>query len=114
MKDVERRFFYHCFPRRGAGSDAELVKGCKILEAIRDFGLLLTPQLLEWLQPQSSGTPPRRFMALQKRVCFTELAPYELPRHAEKFGHFALEFETDVIRSLGAVPVFYITFENLR
>jgi hypothetical protein len=54
------------------------------------------------------GGTPRTFPVLQKRVCFTELGPRELPQHAEKFGHFALEFEIDTVRRLGAVPVFYV------
>jgi hypothetical protein len=104
---MEERFFYHSFPRRGASTADENDKGCKILEAIRDFGLLLTPQLIEWNQP-NVGRPPRAFPVLQKRVCFTELNPFELPQHAQKFGHFALEFEIDTVRRLGAVPVFYV------
>jgi hypothetical protein len=105
---VPERYFYHSFPRRGASSADELNKGCKILEAIRDFGLLLTPQLIEWEQPSVGGAPPRTIPILQKRVCFTELAAPQLPAHAERFGHFALEFNIEVVRSLGAVPVFYI------
>jgi len=103
---MEERFFYHSFPR-GASIDDGIHKGCKILASIRDFGLLLTPQVIEWNQPISSGGS-RAFPVLQKRVCFTELAPFELCKHAEKFGHFALEFEIDVVRRLGAVPVFYV------
>lgn len=102
------RYFYHSFPRRGASMAEKTDKGCKILAAIRDFGLLLTPQLIEWQQPTSGGAPPRTIPVLQKRVCFTELAPPELPSHADRFGHFSLEFDIDVVRSLGAVPVFYI------
>jgi hypothetical protein len=105
---VPERYFYHSFPRRGASTVDEIEKGCKILAAICDFGLLLTPQLIEWEQPSVGDGPPRTFPVLQKRVCFTELSPPELPAHAERFGHFALEFDIDVIRSLGAVPVFYI------
>jgi hypothetical protein len=105
---MDERFFYHSFPRRGASTAEEIDKGCKILTAIRDFGLLLTPQLIEWNQPSFGGAPPRVFPVLQKRVCFTELGPLELPQHAEKFGHFALEFEIDTVRRLGAVPVFYV------
>jgi hypothetical protein len=41
-------------------------------------------------------------------VCFTELSPVELPRHANEFGHFALEFPIDTLKALGAFPVFYI------
>jgi hypothetical protein len=104
---MEERFFYHSFPRRGASTVEEIDKGCNILTAICDFGLLLTPQLIEWKQPNVGGAP-RVFPVLQKRVCFTELGPLELPEHAEKFGHFALEFEIDMVRRLGAVPVFYV------
>jgi hypothetical protein len=105
---VPERYFYHSFPRRGASTTDEIDKGCKILAAIRDFGLLLTPQLIEWQQPSAGSAAPRILPVLQKRVCFTELAPPELPIHAERFGHFALEFDIDVVRRLGAVPVFYI------
>jgi hypothetical protein len=101
------RYFYHSFPRVASNAD-EINKGCQILAAIRDFGLLLTPQLIEWRQPSSGGVQPRAFPVLQQRVCFTELAPHELPKHAQKFGHFALEFEIDTIRQLGAVPVYYV------
>src|SRR5713101_4938638 len=102
---LHERFFYHSFPRRGASTDAEAEKGKKILAAIRDFGLVLTPQFIEWSQP-SLGAPPRVLPILQKRVCFTELSLNELPGHAEKFGHFSLEFEIDRVRRLGAMPVF--------
>lgn len=105
---VQERYFYHSFPRRGAGSSQAIEKGSKILAAIRDFGLVLMPELIEWNQPSAGGASPRVFPVLQKRVCFTELSPGELPQHAEKFGPFALEFETDALRSLGAIPVFYI------
>jgi hypothetical protein len=105
---IHERFFYHSFPRRGASTDAEIEKGCKSLAAIRDFGLLLTPQFIEWNQPKLGGAPPRVLSVLQKRVCFTELSPGELSGHAEKFGRFALEFEIDTVRRLGAMPVFYV------
>jgi hypothetical protein len=104
---IQERFFYHSFPRRGAATAAEIEKGKQILTAIRDFGLVLTPQLIEWSQ-QSLGAPPRTLPILQKRVCFTELSPKELPGHTEKFGHFSLEFEIDTVRRLGAMPVFYV------
>jgi hypothetical protein len=104
---VQPRFFYHSFPRRGASSGAEAEKGKAILAAIRDFGLVLTPQLIEWTQATVSGTP-RSMPILQRRVCFTELAPIELAEHADRFGHFSLEFEIETVRRLGAMPVFYV------
>ncbi|MFZ0425835.1 MAG: hypothetical protein WAL80_23400 [Xanthobacteraceae bacterium] len=106
-QSINQRFFYHSFPRRGASTQAENAKGCKILASIRDFGLLLTPQFIEWTQPTATGRP-RVLPVLQKRVCFTELSPNELTGHSEKFGHFSLEFEVDAVRRLGAIPVFYV------
>jgi hypothetical protein len=104
---IQERFFYHSFPRRSASTASEIEKGKQILAAIRDFGLVLTPQFIEWSQP-NLGASPRTLPVLQKRVCFTELSPYELPGHAEKFGHFGLEFEIETVRRLGAMPVFYV------
>jgi hypothetical protein len=104
---TDQRFFYHSFPRRGATLPIEIDKGCKILAAIRDFGLILVPEYIVWKQPTTDGTD-RLFPILQKRVCFTELSPSELFQHAQKFGQFALEFEAATIRKLGAIPVFYL------
>ena len=58
----------------------------------------------EWEYPHADGAPPRKMEVQQRRLCFTELSPAELPRHADEFGHFALEFEIDVL----TIPVFYI------
>jgi hypothetical protein len=69
--------------------------------------LVLVPEFLEWTQPTIGG-PPRTFPILQKRVCFTELSPKELAAHADRFGHFSLEFEIETVRKLGAMPVFYV------
>jgi hypothetical protein len=79
----------------------------QILAAIRDIGLVLTPQCIEYVQPSTNGLS-RILPVLQSRVCFTELSPNELPGHAEKFGRFGLEFEIDKVRRLGAMPVFYV------
>ncbi len=101
------RFFYHSFPRRGANQPDELDKGCSVLEAICDFGLVLVPEYIIWRQPTSAGTE-RALPVLQKRVCFTELSLAELPQHSQKFGRFSLEFDTSAVRALGAIPVFYL------
>ena len=110
---METRFFYHSFPRRRQSEtpDDQLRKGLKILEAIRDMGLLLTPEAIEWHQPTIQG-PARTFPLVQRRACFTELAPNELPEHAATFGPFALEFEITALRRLGAIPVFYVPQGN--
>ena len=102
------RYFYHSFPRRGRDEKVEVQKGLTILELIRDFGLLLTPETTAWEYPHADGSPPRKMEMVQRRACFTELSPSELPRHAKEFGRFALEFEVDTLKSLHALPVFYI------
>jgi hypothetical protein len=71
------------------------------------MGLVLVPEFIEWRQPISGGRL-RTFPILQRRVCFTELSPAELPQHGERFGHFAIEFDSTTIRELGGIPVFYI------
>lgn len=102
------RFFYHSFPRRGRGTDSEVEKGCKILSLIGEAGLVLAPEIVKWKYPHADGSPPREQQTIQRRICFTELAPDELSRHSEEFGHFALEFDIDTLKSMAAMPVFYI------
>jgi len=75
---------------------------------MKEMGLLLTPEIIEWPEVQPDGSPAEPWYVAQKRCCFTELAPAELPQHAEVFGHFAIEFDIRVLRSLGAIPVFYL------
>jgi len=105
---IPKRYFYHSFPRRMRASANELVNGLAILELIRDFGLLLTPEIARWEYPHADGTSPRSAAMIQRRVSFTELSPSELAPHSEEFGHFALEFEINTLKLLGAMPVFYV------
>jgi Putative abortive phage resistance protein AbiGi, antitoxin len=102
------RFFYHSFPRRARGTVNEVEQGCKILSLVGDAGFVLSPEVLKWKYPHADGSPPREQQIVQKRICFTELPPRELLEHAKDFGSFALEFDVDVLKSLGAMPVFYI------
>jgi hypothetical protein len=102
------RFFYHSFPRRGSNTGVEMDKGCKILSLICDAGLLLAPKVVKWEYSHADGSPPRKQEYIQRRVCFTELSPSDLIEHAQNFGLFALEFEIDVLKGMGALPVFYI------
>ncbi len=69
---------------------------------------MLTPEIIEWPEVQPHGSLSEPWYVAQKRCCFTELSPNELPQHAEVFGHFAIEFDIQVLRSLGAIPVFYL------
>ena len=75
---------------------------------MKEMGLLLTPEIIEWPEVQPEGSLSEPWYIAQKRCCFTELAPAELPQHAKVFGHFAIEFDIQVLRSLGAIPVFYL------
>ena len=109
--EPSERFFYHSFPRRGRSTDSEIDKGCKILSLICDAGLVLAPELVKWRYPHADGSPPREQQTIQRRICFTELAPGELIEHAKEFGHFALEFDVHTLKRLGAMPVFYIPQE---
>jgi hypothetical protein len=109
MNVIEKeRFFYHSFPRRGSNTDSEIDKGCKILSLMCDAGLLLTPEVVKWQYLHADGSPPRTQTYIQRRVCFTELAPGNVTQHAEMFGRFGLEFEIGVLKGMGALPVFYI------
>lgn len=113
MSKAPERYFYHSFPRRWREESSD-DHAIKILELIRDFGLLMTPEVATWQYTHVNGTPPRTQSMTQRRISFTELAPYELARHARDFGRFALEFDVGVLKSLGAVPVFYIPHADAR
>ena len=107
--NLEPRFFYHSFPRkRRSETRQELARrGWAILLSIKKFGLILAPEVLEWHTPVNLGTPsPLRI--LQRRICFTELSPQELPEHSTRFGPFALGFDTTALRNVGALPVIYM------
>jgi len=106
--DRPERFFYHSFPRRGRSTDSEIEKGCKILSLVCDAGLVLAPEVVKWHYPRADGSPPREQQTIQRRICFTELAPGELIEHAKEFGHFAIEFDVQTLKRMGAMPVFYI------
>lgn len=72
------------------------------------MGLLLTPEIVKWPDMRPDGTLAEPWCIAQKRCCFTELSPTERPQHAEFFGHFAIEFDIQGLRKLGAIPVFYL------
>ena len=112
---MEPRFFYHSFPRKRRGeSDSEAaIRGMAILRSIKDLGLLLAPEVVEWRTPASLGvSSPIRVM--QKRICFTELARSELALHSSRFGPFALEFSISELRRMGALPTIYMPQALLR
>lgn len=102
------RFFYHSFPRTRKDSDAKHAHGLAILESILERGLLLTPEIRTFQERRQGGAPAPQWSIAQKRICFTELSPAELPAHARTFGAFALEWEIDTLRAMGAIPTFYV------
>lgn len=104
---MEGRFFYHSFPRTARPADAGAA-GLAVLGSLASHGLLLTPERTEWFEFRQDGTRSEVIEVFQKRACFTELAPRELEEHAKQFGPFAIEFETESLRLLGAIPVFYL------
>lgn len=107
---MQERYFYHSFPRRGGKISTQDHQrlGMAILASVLESGLLLTPEIIRWSEACIGGEQARPVDILQKRICFTELAPSELAEHASVFGHFALEFSIEDLQGLGAMPVFYV------
>lgn len=105
-------FFYHSFPRSRAGRDQHAL-GLSILESILKDGLLLAPESRRFAEPtQGNGAgDPGPILLAQKRICFTHLSAQNLKSHAEMFGPFSLEWKEGVLRSLGAIPVFYVPLQ---
>jgi hypothetical protein len=103
---MSQRYFYHCFPRR-AGAD-QTARALSILRSVVERGLLLTHERIELRESLADGSLGKQSFILQKRLCFTELAPGELSTHCAQFGPFALEWEIPTLVQMGAVPVFYI------
>jgi hypothetical protein len=107
------RFFYHSFPRPRPSAGNQTRKGLQILRSMCRNGLLLVPERVSWTDP--TGTRPGdRIHALQRRISFTRLAPYELHAHAETFGPFALEYRIADLRALGVLPVIYVPDSTSR
>lgn len=103
------RHFFHNFPRLKTGEDrsVRLVKGMQILHTIKDVGLVLAPEVVNWSIPQMDGTT-KNLRYRQVRICFTELSEPELRSHSRVFGEFAVQFSLDALRRLGALPVIYV------
>ena len=113
---------YHGFPRglrRELGERQSNDIGVAQLEAIRQYGLLLTP---EWFDipenplaaKREGEAPTTRF--LQTRASFTMVERDELTgpancaeaaSHIELFGDFVIGLKSSDARRLGAVPVLY-------
>jgi len=85
-----------------------LRKGLGILKSIVENGILLTPESIEWEEPLENGTLVNKMIAIAKSCSFTEIPLNRLKTHSDKFGYFSIEFNIEVLRKLGAIPVFYL------
>lgn len=105
----DRRFF-HSFPRPKANESKHdtLERGLRILSFMKDCGLILAPEIVQWNVSTLSGTPNEHLSLLQRRACFTELSLAELSAHRATFGPIALSFDIATLRSVGATPVIYV------
>ena len=109
MENEGSRSFYHSFPRRrsSASLSADVARGLDLLRAIKDIGVVLAPEVVEWSIPQVDCTT-KVIRNRQTRICFTELARAELADHGRTFGPFSLEFSISVLREFGILPVIYV------
>jgi len=108
QKEHDRRFF-HSFPRPRKAEDdgVTLNRGLNILRFMKEFGLVLAPEIVQWDVSLISGIP-KKLDILQRRACFTELSVAELPQHSKIFGPIALSFDLEKLRGIGATPVIYV------
>jgi hypothetical protein len=56
--DERGRSFYHSFPRRlpSEAPDLFIARGLELLKGIKNIGLVLAPEVVEWRIPQVDGT----------------------------------------------------------
>ncbi len=103
------RHFYHSFPRIRPNYEHNKIiqDGIEILKSIKQSGLILAPEVVEWKQSLIDGKF-RTITNRQVRVSFTELDSNELCNHSKIFGPFSLEFDIVALRKLGALPVIYM------
>jgi hypothetical protein len=103
---LERRFF-HSFPRpkKNESPDATLARGLRILEVMKQVGLVLAPEVVNW---DVSLLGANSLSFLQRRASFTELSFSDLADHSAAFGPISLSFGIAALRDAGATPVIYV------
>lgn len=104
-----QRNLIHSFsrPKPNEAKDALAGRVLEILGLICEIGLILAPELIEW-DLSEIGLGKGVLPILQQRICFTDLTPAELPRHAETFGPLAIAYEIEELRNAGSMPVMYV------
>jgi hypothetical protein len=103
------RFFFHTFPRpeQRESAEATLDRALDILSFMKEAGLVLAPEIVNWELPLEGGGV-EHLSILERRACFTELSIGELDRHAATFGPISLSFNIDRLRAAGLTPVVYV------
>ena len=104
------RYFFHSFPRP---KDTETTnqtfeRGLKILSFMKNAGVVLAPEIVEWKDVPAITGNAEYLSLLQRRVSFTELSLNELPLHSKQFGPIAIAFNIGRLRGAGALPVIYV------
>lgn len=111
MVDIGNQWLLvHAFPRKRETRSQrdEFDVGLSTLKSIFDIGLVLSPELLEFPLVGGLGNNDKGTRVFQRRVCFTFVSSRDLVEHAAIFGSFAVTFLPEMLRELGAVPVFYV------
>jgi hypothetical protein len=106
---VHQRNLFHSFPRpkTNESEGATLERGLSILASMKETGLVLAPEIVDWDVSVISGGA-EQLRILQRRACFTELSAPELAAHSTVFGPIALSFDIAALRAAGATPVIYV------
>jgi len=100
---MSKDLLYHFFSRKKENP-------LWILQSILDNGIYLTLETIDvgWDDPDSSATS-KGINITQYRFCLTSLDnDKDLFEHGKIFGEIGVGFKTDLIRSIGGFPVFYL------
>ena len=111
---------YHCFPRRYSGDPDRALEQLKIM---MEFGLLLTPEVLDigqmqtnkcvWLQESKIQLECASFTLVDRRELWSPkykakgVTLEKQQSHFDLFGEFAIGIDPADARNLGASPVYY-------
>lgn len=105
---MQQEYIYHSFPRVRPHSNIEeqIYSGLKILQSMKDIGLLLYQDHWVFDQLFDDGTT-KPISVSQNIFCGTCIPLSDLPEHSNIFGLFSLEFEIRDFIFIGGHPVFY-------
>jgi hypothetical protein len=99
---------YHAFPR-SERAERELAVGWEVFSSFLTLGMLMTPEQIIYPAVSPQGVDISKGSQInQLRCCFTLLDESEVENHSCTFGAFALEFDANELRAIGALPVVYM------